>query len=69
MLPQQGDSGSRLPDYIHLSVNQKLIAAYVLGKILCFKLGGSSVWNKSSSRCDCCNIVAIVIVIDLKTLM
>ncbi|XP_060593282.1 motile sperm domain-containing protein 1-like [Ruditapes philippinarum] len=33
MLPQQGDSGSRLPDYIHLSVNQKLIAAYVLGLV------------------------------------
>lgn len=32
-LPQHGDSSSRLPDYLHLSVNQKLIAAYVLGLI------------------------------------
>jgi len=32
MLPQVGEAGSRLPDYLHLSVNQKLIAAYVLGK-------------------------------------
>lgn len=33
MLPQHGESGSRLPDYLHLSVNQKLIAAYVLGTL------------------------------------
>ena len=32
MLPLQGDGESRLPDYLHLSVNQKLIAAYVLGR-------------------------------------
>ena len=31
MLPQQGDIESRLPDYLHLSVPQKLIAAYILG--------------------------------------
>ncbi|XP_003730214.1 motile sperm domain-containing protein 1 [Strongylocentrotus purpuratus] len=31
MLPTQGEKGSRLPDYLHLTVNQKLIAAYVLG--------------------------------------
>ncbi|WAR27920.1 MSPD1-like protein, partial [Mya arenaria] len=28
MLPQQGETTSRLPDYLHLSHNQKLIAAY-----------------------------------------
>ena len=33
MLPTQGEKGSRLPDYLHLTVNQKLIAAYVLGKV------------------------------------
>ncbi|KAL4219807.1 Motile sperm domain-containing protein 1 [Mactra antiquata] len=33
MLPSQGENGSRLPDYLHLSVNQKLIAAYVLGLV------------------------------------
>lgn len=32
MLPQHGDTGSRFPEYLHLSVNQKLIAAYVLGE-------------------------------------
>ena len=32
MLPQQGDIATRLPDYLHLSVPQKLIAAYILGK-------------------------------------
>ena len=31
MLPLHGDSSSSLPDYLHLTVNQKLIAAYVLG--------------------------------------
>ncbi|XP_052783684.1 motile sperm domain-containing protein 1-like [Mya arenaria] len=33
MLPQQGETTSRLPDYLHLSHNQKLIAAYVLGLV------------------------------------
>lgn len=33
MLPIQGDSESRLPDYLHLSVHQKLIAAYILGLV------------------------------------
>lgn len=33
MLPQHGDIGSRLPEYLHLSVNQKLIAAYILGLV------------------------------------
>ncbi|XP_074658008.1 motile sperm domain-containing protein 1-like [Tubulanus polymorphus] len=33
MLPNQGDRESRLPTYIHLSQNQKLIAAYVLGLV------------------------------------
>ncbi|XP_063428281.1 motile sperm domain-containing protein 1-like [Mytilus trossulus] len=33
MLPQQGDIASRLPDYLHLSVPQKLIAAYILGLV------------------------------------
>ncbi|KAH3810816.1 motile sperm domain-containing protein 1-like [Dreissena polymorpha] len=33
MLPQLGDTSSRLPEYLHLSVNQKLIAAYVLGLV------------------------------------
>ena len=32
MLPQQDDIGTRLPDYLQLSVPQKLIAAYILGK-------------------------------------
>jgi len=36
MLPTQGEATSiysRIPDYLHLTVNQKLIAAYVLGLI------------------------------------
>lgn len=33
LLPIQGDKGSNLPDYLHLTVNQKLIAAYVLGLV------------------------------------
>ncbi|KAJ8321469.1 hypothetical protein KUTeg_000978 [Tegillarca granosa] len=33
MLPIQGDSESRLPDYLQLSVHQKLIAAYILGLV------------------------------------
>lgn len=33
MLPQQGDIDTRLPDYLHLSVPQRLIAAYILGLI------------------------------------
>ena len=32
MMPLHGDAGSSLPDYLHLTVNQKLIAAYVLGR-------------------------------------
>ena len=31
MLPTQGETGSSLPDYLHLHNSQKLIAAYVLG--------------------------------------
>ena len=34
MLPLHGDGGSSLPDYLHLTVNQKLIAAYVLGRLV-----------------------------------
>ncbi|XP_072180282.1 motile sperm domain-containing protein 1-like [Diadema setosum] len=33
MLPTQGEKDSRLPDYLHLTVNQKLIAAYILGLV------------------------------------
>ena len=33
MLPQQDDIGTRLPDYLQLSVPQKLIAAYILGLV------------------------------------
>ncbi len=32
MLPTQGEKHSHIPEYLHLTVNQKLIAAYVLGK-------------------------------------
>lgn len=35
MLPTQGDitaATSRVPDYLHLTVNQKLIVAYILGE-------------------------------------
>lgn len=33
MLPLHGDGSSSLPEYLHLTVNQKLIAAYVLGLV------------------------------------
>ncbi|XP_022095335.1 motile sperm domain-containing protein 1-like [Acanthaster planci] len=33
LLPMQGEAGSSLPLYLHLTVNQKLIAAYVLGLV------------------------------------
>ncbi|XP_048746432.1 motile sperm domain-containing protein 1-like [Ostrea edulis] len=33
MLPLHGDTESRLPDYLHLTVNQKMIAAYILGLV------------------------------------
>jgi len=33
MLPTLGDAGSLVPLYLHLSVNQKLVAAYILGLI------------------------------------
>ncbi|XP_038051175.1 motile sperm domain-containing protein 1-like [Patiria miniata] len=33
LLPMQGEAGSSLPVYLHLTVNQKLIAAYVLGLV------------------------------------
>lgn len=33
MLPLHGDTGSNLPHYLHLTVNQKLIAAYILGLV------------------------------------
>lgn len=33
MLPLSGETGSRLPDYLHLTVNQKMIAAYILGLV------------------------------------
>lgn len=32
MLPTLGDMESLVPLYLHLSVNQKLVAAYILGK-------------------------------------
>ena len=32
MMPTHGEQGSSLPEYIQLTVNQKLIAAYILGK-------------------------------------
>ncbi|KAK3594909.1 hypothetical protein CHS0354_020566 [Potamilus streckersoni] len=31
MLPLEGDIVSKIPEYLHLTVNQKLIAAYILG--------------------------------------
>lgn len=31
MLPTEGDRRSQLPQYLHLSVTQKMIAAYILG--------------------------------------
>uniref|UniRef100_A0A8C9UQK9 Motile sperm domain-containing protein 1 n=1 Tax=Spermophilus dauricus TaxID=99837 RepID=A0A8C9UQK9_SPEDA len=33
MLPTLGDVESLVPLYLHLSVNQKLVAAYILGKV------------------------------------
>ncbi|CAB4045716.1 Hypothetical predicted protein, partial [Paramuricea clavata] len=33
MLPTVGEKNSTLPPYLHLTVNQKLIAAYILGKL------------------------------------
>lgn len=33
MLPTMGEQESTVPVYLHLSVNKKLVAAYVLGKI------------------------------------
>lgn len=41
MLPTLGDMESPAPLYLHLSVNQKLVAAYILGK--CFKDFGAYV--------------------------
>ena len=35
MLPTVGETTS-IPPYLHLTVNQKLIAAYILGKLLYF---------------------------------
>ena len=32
MLPTLGEQESTVPVYLHLSVNKKLVAAYVLGK-------------------------------------
>lgn len=34
MLPTLGEQESTVPVYLHLSVNKKLVAAYVLGKSL-----------------------------------
>ncbi|EPQ11818.1 Motile sperm domain-containing protein 1 [Myotis brandtii] len=34
MLPTLGDVESLVPLYLHLSVNQKLVAAYILGKLI-----------------------------------
>jgi len=33
LLPTQGEQNQKLPDYLHLSVNFKLIFAFVLGKV------------------------------------
>ena len=33
MLPSDGDKNTSLPPYLHLTLNQKLIAAYILGKM------------------------------------
>lgn len=33
LLPTEGDGSQLLPDYVHLSVNFKLIFSFVLGKI------------------------------------
>ena len=35
MMPTQGETESRLPDYLHLHNSQKLIAAYILGEYGC----------------------------------
>lgn len=32
MLPTVGEKNTSVPPYLHLTVNQKLIAAYILGK-------------------------------------
>lgn len=35
MLPTLGEQESTVPVYLHLSVNKKLVAAYVLGELHC----------------------------------
>ena len=37
VLPMEGDKHSDLPHYLLLSVNQKLLAAFILGKLPCEK--------------------------------
>lgn len=44
MLPTMGEQESTVPVYLHLSVNKKLVAAYVLGKNLKNILGRSDVY-------------------------
>ena len=34
MLPTDGEHNSSIPSYLHLTFNQKLIAAYILGELL-----------------------------------
>ena len=36
LLPTEGDATEGLPDYLHLSINFKLIFSFVLGKYLSF---------------------------------
>ena len=38
MLPTAGEMNTSVPQYLHLTVNQKLIAAYILGKLLIMKI-------------------------------
>lgn len=44
MLPTLGEMESLVPLYLHLSVNQKLVAAYVLGKYSGFRVLEELLW-------------------------
>lgn len=44
MLPTLGEHESTVPVYLHLSVNKKLVAAYVLGELESIQIGNSSVY-------------------------
>lgn len=34
LLPTEGEQNNRVPDYLHLSINFKLIFSFVLGKCI-----------------------------------